>query len=81
MFQVEQNKIADQILAYCQANQIPTPAEIKWQPIPFSGEWGIALPFFPLAAQEARQGAKVNVAQRAQEIAEGVVAYLGTMLS
>lgn len=80
MFEVEQKTIADRILAYCQANLIPVPEEIKWQPIPFSGEWGISFPFFPLAAQEARQGAKVKVPQRAQEIAEGVAAYLGSML-
>jgi arginyl-tRNA synthetase len=79
MFQVEQKTIADRILAYCQANQIPVPQEIRWQPIPFSGEWGISFPFFPLAAQEARQGAKVKVPQRAQEIAEGVAGHLGVM--
>lgn len=79
MFQVEQNAIADRILAYCQVNHIPVPEEIKWQPIPFSGEWGISLPLFPLAAQEARQGAKVKVPQRAQEIAEGLAAYLGAI--
>ena len=79
MFQVEQSSIEDRIQAYCSTHQIPLPEEIKWQPIPFSGEWGISLPTFPIAAQEARSGGKVNVPQRAQEIAEALAQYLGSI--
>ncbi len=79
MFQIEQKVIIDRIQGYCRQHHIPVPEEIKWQPIPFSGEWGISYPFFSVAAQEARQGAKVKVPQRAQEIAEGLVAHLGKM--
>ena len=79
MFQAELTTIEDQIQSYCQAHEIPFPAEIRWQPIPFSGEWGISLPIFPIAAQEARSGRKVNVPQRAQEIAELLAQHLGDM--
>ena len=79
MFQVEQSSIEDRIQAYCSTHQIPLPEEIKWQPIPFSGEWGISLPTFPIAAQEARSGGKINVPQRAQQIAEGFAQYLGSI--
>lgn len=77
MFEVEQQTIAEQILAYCQSNDIPLTGEIKWQPVPFSGEWGISTPFFPVAAQEARSGKAVNVPKRAQEIASEIAMYLG----
>jgi arginyl-tRNA synthetase len=71
MFQAEQKSIEEKIKACCEASGIPfTPAE--WKPIPFSGEWGIATSFFATAAAEARTGKKVNVPQRAQEIAEQI---------
>jgi arginyl-tRNA synthetase len=78
MFQAAQQTITAQIEAYCTENDIPLLPEISWQPIPFSGEWGISTSFFQVAAQEARSGKKVVVPQRAQEIAEGVAAYIGT---
>jgi arginyl-tRNA synthetase len=78
MFELEQKKLAETIQAYCLENDFPNPGEIKWQPIPFSGEWGISMPFFPLAAKEARSGKKVIVPQRAQEIAEAIARHLGT---
>jgi arginyl-tRNA synthetase len=73
MFQNEQQLIEDKIKAYGSANDIPL-AELKWQPIPFSGEWGVSTSFFQTAANEARagKGKKVPVPQRAQEIAEQV---------
>lgn len=77
MFESEQKTVADQILAYCLGNDIQPPEEIKWQPIPFSGEWGISMPFFSVAAQEARSGVRVNVPQRAQEIAAAIRESLG----
>ena len=74
----EQNKLEEKIRAFCLEKDFPNPDEIKWQPIPFSGEWGISIPFFPLAAMEARSGKKVIVPQRAQEIAEAIAHHLGT---
>jgi arginyl-tRNA synthetase len=52
---------------------------LKWQPIPFSGEWGVSTSFFQTAANEARagKGNKLPVPQRAQEIAAQVKAEIG----
>ena len=80
MFQKEQQLIEDKIKAYSATNDIPL-AELKWQPIPFSGEWGVSTSFFQTAANEARsqKGNKVPVPQRAQELAEQVKAEIGGM--
>ena len=80
MFQKEQQLIEDKIKAYSAANDVPL-AELKWQPIPFSGEWGVSTSFFQTAANEARagKGNKVPVPQRAQEIAEQVKVEIGNV--
>ncbi len=77
MFQTEQEKLEPQIRAFCAQNDLPDPSEIKWTSIPFSGEWGISTSFFQLAAQEARSGKKVNVPQRAGELAGLFAAHIG----
>ena len=68
MFEREQQAVEAGIRAYCEQNGIPL-AGLKWARIPFSGEWGISTSFFATAAAEARAGRKLNVPQRAQEIA------------
>ena len=80
MFEQEQQLIEEKIKAYCAANDIQV-AELKWQPIPFSGEWGVSTSFFQTAANEARSGKgnKVPVPQRAQEIAEQIRAEIGSV--
>ena len=80
MFQKEQQLIENKIKEYCSANDIAL-AELKWQPIPFSGEWGFATSFFQTAANEAKlgKGTKAPVPQKAQEIAEQVKAQLGSV--
>jgi arginyl-tRNA synthetase len=89
MFQNEQQLIDDKIKAYFAANDIPL-TELKWQPIPFSGEWGVSTSFFQTAANEARAGkgnptqgtrdySKLPVPQRAQEIAEQVKAEIASV--
>ncbi len=78
MFEKEQQAIEAKVRAYCGQNDIPL-AELKWQPIPFSGEWGISTSFFATAALEARSGKRVAVPQRAQEIAERVKGQIGSM--
>lgn len=80
MFQQEQQLIEEKIKAYCASNDIAL-AELKWQPIPFSGEWGVSTSFFQTAANEARagKGKKIPVPQRAQEMAEQVKAEIGTV--
>jgi arginyl-tRNA synthetase len=80
MFENEQQLIEEKIKAYGSANDIPL-ADLKWQPIPFSGEWGVSTSFFQTAANEARagKGKKLPVPQRAQEIAEQVKAEIGSV--
>ncbi|MCL4269115.1 MAG: arginine--tRNA ligase [Anaerolineales bacterium] len=80
MFQKEQQLIENKIKEYCAANDIAL-AELKWQPIPFSGEWGFATSFFQTAANDAKlgKGNKVPVPQKAQEIAEQVKGQLGSV--
>ncbi len=78
MFEREQQAIENQIKSFCTANDIPL-AELKWMPIPFSGEWGISTSFFSTAAAEAKagKGKGMPVPARAQEIAEAVKNSLG----
>lgn len=80
MFEKEQQLIETKIKEFCAANDIPL-AELKWQPIPFSGEWGFATSFFQTAANEARagKGTGIPVPQRAQEMAEQVKAQIGSV--
>jgi arginyl-tRNA synthetase len=78
MFDKERTFIESKILSFCEASGIPL-AELKWQPIPFNGEWGISTSFFQTAANEARTGKGTGkpVPHRAQEIAEQVKARIG----
>ena len=80
MFEKEQHLIEEKVKAYCAAKDIAL-AELKWQPIPFSGEWGFATSFFQTAANEARagKGNKIPVPQLAQAIAEQVKAEIGSV--
>lgn len=71
MFEQEQRDIEAQISEFCRRQDIPL-AELKWAPIPFSGEWGMSTSFFATAANEARSGKTVQIPRRAQEIAEGL---------
>jgi arginyl-tRNA synthetase len=74
MFEKEQNFIADQIFQYLKENNLPE-MEIRWAWIPFNGQWGIATSFFQLAAKSFGSE-KGNVAQKANEIAQGVASKI-----
>ena len=80
MFEEEQKSIEIKIKEFCQQSDIPL-AELKWQPIPFSGEWGISTSFFQTAADETRAGKGTGkpVPQRAQEIAEQARVRIGSV--
>ena len=80
MFEKEQQSIESRIKAFCSATDIPE-TELKWTSIPFSGEWGISVSFFQMAANEAKAGKSkgLPVPQRAAELAEQVKAYIGTI--
>ncbi len=77
MFELEKQRIEEDIRQFCQQNQLPE-CVIQWKWIPFSGHWGISTSFFQLAAQEARQGKKINVNARAAELATQIAETLGT---
>jgi arginyl-tRNA synthetase len=71
MFKSELQELTTSLLEIIEAKGLPIPDSLDWQPIPFSGRWGFGSPVcFQIAAQEARQGSKVNVPTRAQELAE-----------
>ncbi len=55
MFDQEKAQIAEQIKTYLTQQGIED-ANIEFRQIPFSGEWGLAIPLFPIAAAEARTG-------------------------
>lgn len=92
MFEAEQSAIEVHIRQFCSASGIPL-GEVRWLPIPFSGEWGISTSFFAAAAAEAKAGNPPrplpplsektgragggSVPQRAQAIADGVRSALG----
>ncbi len=75
MFDQEKAQIAEQIKTYLNQQGIED-GNIEFRQIPFSGEWGLAVALFPIAAAEARTGKKVIVPQRATELAEGLQAAL-----
>ena len=77
MFEAEQKFIETVIHRYCADHDLPQ-LPLQWKYIPFSGQWGISTAFFQLAAQEARSGKKVNVNQRAADLAQSIAAVLGT---
>jgi arginyl-tRNA synthetase len=77
MFEQEHEIITQKIKGYCLEQGLPD-IPLLWKWIPFSAHWGISTSFFQLAATEAKQkGQKVNVAARAQELAEQAAAHLG----
>jgi len=80
MFDSEQKAIEAKIKEFCKQRDIPL-AGLKWQPIPFNGEWGISTSFFQTAADEARAGKGTGkpVPQRAQEIAEQARTQIGSV--
>ncbi|MCW5877093.1 MAG: hypothetical protein KIS85_09490, partial [Anaerolineales bacterium] len=78
MFDAEKQAIEAKLRAFCEGRGLPAPAAVQWSQIPFAGEWGISTSLFQLAADEARAGGqKVNVPQRAAELAEALAAELG----
>jgi arginyl-tRNA synthetase len=76
MFEQEKSLIESKIRDYLKSEAIEDPS-IEFRQIPFSGEWGLAVPLFPVAASEARSGKKVIVPQRAKELAEGIKTFIG----
>ena len=80
MFEEEKLLIKSLIRAYLITEGIDELVP-EFRQIPFSGEWGLAIPLFPIAASETRSGKKLNVPKRAQELAQGIKSYLGDSLT
>ena len=83
MFEAEQIAVEVRIRDFLLAQELPQPDKFQWNPIPFTGDWGISVSFFQLAALEARlksgEGSQRKpVPERAQEIAAGIAQDLGT---
>ena len=76
MFEAEQEQLETKIRAFFTENGLPEPI-LNWGWIPFNGQWGISTSFFQTAANEARQGKKINVPQRSVELAQQVADYIG----
>src|SRR5215212_5621539 len=77
MFEQDLAVMGERISAALAAEGVPAAGEIKWQPIPFAGEWGQGTNIcFLAAAAEAKAGKKVNVPARAQELAKLVAAQV-----
>jgi arginyl-tRNA synthetase len=77
MFKQEKAQLEGALRAFLKEQGVPAPKTIQWSQIPFAGEWGMATSFFQVAADEARAGKKLNVPQRAAELAEVAAAHLG----
>jgi arginyl-tRNA synthetase len=77
MFNTERTGLEEKINNFCKQEGYSFP-EIQWNWIPFSGHWGISTSMFSIAASDARQKQlKINVPQKASEIADKLVEYLG----
>jgi len=82
MFNSEQTTIEIRIKEYLINQGISDSGALEWSSIPFSGGWGISTSFFQLAAREGHALSAAGLApspvpQRAQEIANGIAAWLG----
>lgn len=84
IFRTEQEQATALIRRYLESEGVPADGEIAWNPIPFSGEWGISTSFFKIAAQERREAEltpadPLPVPARAQQLAEGATEALEPM--
>ncbi len=78
MFEKEKSVVKGLIHNFLAGEGIEDP-QLEFRQIPFSGEWGLAVPLFPVAAQMARSGKKVNVPKYAQELAEKIKTALSNL--
>jgi arginyl-tRNA synthetase len=75
MFERDLELVATSIRQALAEQGVPDPGAVKWQPTPFTGDWGQGTNVaFQAAAAEARSGKKVNVPARAQELAKQLAA-------
>jgi arginyl-tRNA synthetase len=71
MFTKELDAATTIFLETLEHKDLPMPESVEWVPIPFRSQWGFGTAAcFQVAAAEARQGTKLHVPTRAQEIAD-----------
>jgi len=73
MFENVEKEISQKIDQFCLENALPL-GKVEFRTIPFSGEWGMAAPIFPLAAADPNKTGPVP--QHAQVLAERLKEYL-----
>lgn len=76
MFDDVKEQLTQIIDSFCQTRGLPT-GKVEFRNIPFSGEWGIAAPLFPLAAADPDKS--LPVPKKAQEFAEILKAQVADM--
>ncbi len=76
MFEEENQTLNQRVLAFCNAHGLPV-EKLMWRKIPFSGEWGMAAPLFPLAAEDPQRSGPVP--QHAQTLAVALKEALGEL--
>ncbi|MCJ7695788.1 MAG: arginine--tRNA ligase [Anaerolineaceae bacterium] len=76
MIESEKHALNIKIKEFCNFKRLPD-VTLAWRNIPFSGEWGIAAPLFPLAAKEDRTSIRIPVSKRAEELAQELADFIG----
>ncbi len=75
MFDLELSSLTASVRQSFNRMGVPAPDKLDWIPLPFAGTWGFGTPAcFQAAAAEAKAGKRVNVPERAQELARLVAA-------
>ncbi len=75
MFESEIGSLTEAIGRAFARLDLPAPGRLDWIPVPFSGAWGLGTAAcFQAAAAEAKAGDRVNVPERARELASRVAA-------
>jgi arginyl-tRNA synthetase len=73
MFENEKQALNQVVARFCEKRGLPA-GKLEWRKIPFSGEWGMAAPLFPLAAADPNKSGPVPA--HAQFLAEALAAEL-----
>lgn len=74
MFDTLKDVLRVRIDQFCRDEGLPV-GKLEFRDVPFSGEWGVAAPLFPLAAADPNKSGPVP--QHAQALAEKLGEYLG----
>lgn len=73
MFDLELSSLSAAVRQSFHRMGAPAPDVVDWIPLPFEGTWGFGTPVcFQAAAAEAKAGKRVNVPERAQELARRI---------